>query len=111
MKLTLFAVLLIIVSSPHVQAQETVRSAADKQIKIKAVPHFFSWINKQKDYRILSDDSVSITAPKKTDLFNDAGGGSVASNAPMLAFTPDDAFVLTAKATPDFNSEYDGGFL
>jgi regulation of enolase protein 1 (concanavalin A-like superfamily) len=111
MKLTLFAVLLILVSSPRVRAQETVRSAADEQIKIKAVPHLFSWINKQKDYRILSDDSVSITASKETDLFNDAESGSVAGNAPMLAFTPDDAFVLTAKATPDFKSAFDGGFL
>jgi regulation of enolase protein 1 (concanavalin A-like superfamily) len=29
----------------------------------------------------------------------------------MLAFTPDDAFVLTAKVTPDFKTEFDGGFL
>jgi regulation of enolase protein 1 (concanavalin A-like superfamily) len=111
MKLTLLAVLLIVVSAPRVRAQETVRSAADEQIKIKAVPHFFSWINQQKDYRILSDDSVSITASKETDLFNDAEGGSVAGNAPILAFTPDDAFVLTAKATPDFKRVFDGGFL
>jgi uncharacterized protein len=111
MKLTLFAVLLILVSAPRARAQETAPSAADEQIKIKAVPHFFSWINKQKDYRILSDDSVSITASKETDLYNDAKGVSVAGNAPMLAFTSDDAFVLTAKVTPDFKSEYDGGFL
>jgi regulation of enolase protein 1 (concanavalin A-like superfamily) len=111
MKLTLFAVLLILVSAPRVRAQETVRSEADEQIKIKAVPHFLSWINKQKDYRILSDDSVSIAASKQTDLFNDAESGSIAGNAPILAFTPDDAFVLTAKATPDFKREFDGGFL
>jgi uncharacterized protein len=110
MKLILFAVLLILVSAPGARAQETV-SSADQQIKIKAVPHLFSWINKQKDYRILSDDSVSITASKATDLFNDAESGSVADNAPMLAFAPDDAFVLTAKVTPDFKSEFDGGFL
>jgi uncharacterized protein len=111
MKLTLFAVLLILVSAPRARAQETVPSAADGQIKIKAVPHLFSWINEQKDYRILSDDSVSITASRHTDLYNDANSASVAGNAPMLAFTPDDAFVLTAKITPDFKSEYDGGFL
>jgi uncharacterized protein len=111
MKLTLFAVLLILVSAPRARAQETAPSGADEQVKIKAVPHFFSWINKQKDYRILSDDSVSITASKETDLFNDAESGSVAGNAPMLVFTPDDAFVLTAKVTPNFKSEFDGGFL
>jgi uncharacterized protein len=111
MKLTLFAVLLILVSAPGARAQETVPPPADDQIKIKAVPHFFSWINKQKDYRVLSDDSVSITASKETDLYNDAKSGSAAGNAPMLAFTPDDAFVLTAKVTPDFKSVYDGGFL
>jgi len=54
---------------------------------------------------------VSITASRKTDLLNDAESGSVAGNAPMLAFTPDDAFVLTAKLTPDFKKEFDGGFL
>jgi regulation of enolase protein 1 (concanavalin A-like superfamily) len=111
MKLTLFAALLLLVSAPRVPAQETVRSAANDQITIKAVPHFFSWINQQREYRILSDESVSITASRKTDLFNDAESGSVAGNAPILAFTPDDAFVLTAKVTPDFKKEFDGGFL
>jgi regulation of enolase protein 1 (concanavalin A-like superfamily) len=111
MKLTLFAALLILVSAPRARAEETVPSAADEQITLKAVPQFLSWINQQKDYRILSDDSVSITASKETDLFNDAKSGSVAGNAPMLAFTPDDAFVLTAKVTPDFKRVYDGGFL
>jgi regulation of enolase protein 1 (concanavalin A-like superfamily) len=107
-KFTLVAVLLVLVSALRAQALETV---APEQIKIKSVPHLFSWINQQKEYRILSDDSVSITAPKKTDLFNDAGSGSVAGNAPMLAFTPDDAFVLTAMVTPHFSREFDGGFL
>jgi hypothetical protein len=55
MKLTLCAMLLILVSAPRVPAQDTVRAAADEPIKIKAVPHIFAWINKQKDYRILSD--------------------------------------------------------
>jgi regulation of enolase protein 1 (concanavalin A-like superfamily) len=111
MKLTLFAVLLILVSSPRVRAQETVALGGGRANQDQSGSSFFSWINKQKDYRILSDDSVSITASKETDLFNDAESGSVAGNAPMLAFTPDDAFVLTAKATPDFKSEFDGGFL
>jgi uncharacterized protein len=111
MKLTLFAVLLMLVSALHARAQENAPSATGGQIRIKAIPHFLLWINKQKDYRALSDDSVSITASKETDLFNDPESGSVAANAPMMAFTPDDAFVLTAKVTPDFKSEYDGGFL
>jgi hypothetical protein len=111
MKFTLFAVLLTIVSAASVQAEETARPAADRQIKIKAVPHFLSWINQQKDYHILSGDSVSITASRETDLFNDAQSGSIAGNAPILAFRPDDAFVLTAKVAPDFKSEFDGGFL
>jgi uncharacterized protein len=54
---------------------------------------------------------VSITASKETDLFNDAESGSVTGKATILAFAPDDAFVLTAKVTPDFKSEIDGGFL
>ncbi len=103
--------LLILVSAPRVRAEETARSVADEPIHIKAVPHALSWINRPKDYRILSDDSVSITACRETDLFNDAESGSVAGSAPILAFTPDDAFVLTAKATPDFKSEFDGAFL
>src|ERR1700722_1617520 len=103
MKLTLFAVLLILASAPRVRAQETVRSAANEQIKIKAVPHLFSWINKQKDYRILSGDSVSITAPNETDLFNDPATGGAACIARILSCTSYEAFVMTAKATPDFN--------
>lgn len=106
-KPTLALMLLIVTLAPFALAQND----AGEPIKIKAIPHSFSWINKQKDYRVLADDSVSITASKETDLYNDAESGNVAANAPMLTFAPDDAFVLTVKVAPDFKSEFDGGFL
>ncbi len=111
--LVLPPMLMMIALIPWAQAQTQVTPTeqAVAQIEVKAIPHPLSWINRQKDYRVLSDDSLSITAPKGTDLYNDNETGTVAGNAPMLTFPPDDAFVLTAQVTPDFKQEFDAGFL
>jgi len=68
-------------------------------------------MNAPKDFKILSEDSFSITASAKTDLYNDADSGTHTATAPMLLFPAEETFVLTTAVTVDFNQEYDGGFL
>src|SRR5262245_17816797 len=81
------------------------------KIDIKALPSPCAWMNAPKDFKILSEDSISITASTKTDLYNDADSGVHMATAPMLLFPAEDTFVLTTAVTVDFKQEYDGGFL
>ncbi|HKQ76236.1 MAG TPA: DUF1349 domain-containing protein [Blastocatellia bacterium] len=81
------------------------------KIEIKALPRPCSWMNAPKDFKILSEDSFSITASEKTDLYKDVDSGVRTATAPMLLFPADDTFVLTTAVTVDFKQEYDGGFL
>ena len=68
-------------------------------------------MNAPKDFKILSEDSISITASTKTDLYKDVESGAHTATAPMLLFPAEDTFVLTTAVTVDFKQEYDGGFL
>jgi regulation of enolase protein 1 (concanavalin A-like superfamily) len=81
------------------------------KIDIKALPSPGGWMNAPKDFKILSEDSISITASTKTDLYKDVDSGAHTATAPMLLFPADDTFVLTTAVTVDFKQEYDGGFL
>ena len=68
------------------------------KIEIKALPSHCAWMNEPKDFKILSEDSFSITASTKTDLYKDADSGARTATAPMLLFPADDTFVLTTAA-------------
>jgi hypothetical protein len=68
------------------------------KIEIKALPGHCAWMNEPKDFKILSEDSFSITASTKTDLYKDADSGARTATAPMLLFPADDTFVLTTAA-------------
>ena len=81
------------------------------KIEIKALPSPCAWMNAPKNFKILSEDSLSITASAKTDLYNDADSGSHTATAPMLLFPAADTFVLTTAVAVNFKQEYDGGFL
>jgi uncharacterized protein len=81
------------------------------KIEIKGLPSPCAWMNAPKDFKILSEDSFSITASTKTDLYKDVDSGVHTTTAPMLLFPAEDTFVLTTAVTVDFKQEYDGGFL
>jgi uncharacterized protein len=89
---------------------ETAQAPGAGKIEVKALPFPGEWVNAPKDFKILSDDSFSITASKKTDLYNSVDAPDVAT-APMLLFPAAETFVLTTAVTVDFKEEYDGGFL
>jgi len=96
-------------SSEQVQGKPAVSLTG--KIEIKALPRPGAWMNAPKDFKILSEDSFSITASTKTDLYNDVDSGAHTGSAPMLLFPADDTFVLTTAVSVDFKQEYDGGFL
>src|SRR5262249_1797395 len=100
-----------LLSQPLGQAQGKPATSLTGKIEMKALPSPCAWMNAPKDFKILSEDSFSITASAKTDLYKDVDSGVPTATAPMLLFPAEDTFVLTTVVTVDFKQEYDGGFL
>ena len=75
---------------------------------IKAIPPFVV-VDKVKEIKAISDNSLVMIAGEKTDLHNPASGTSFFNNAPKLLFTPGNDFDFSAKVKPDFEGRYDGG--
>ena len=76
--------------------------------KIKSLPPFIV-IDGVKEFRVLSDEAVEMTADTKTDLHNPASGTAFFGNAAKFLFTPAKDFDFSAKVKPDFEDRYDGG--
>src|SRR5262245_43815261 len=87
------------------QGQGKPAGSSAGKIDIKALPRPCTWMNAPKDFKILSEDSFSITASAKTDLYNDVDSGVHTSTAPMLLFPAEDTFVLTTAVSVDFKQE------
>jgi uncharacterized protein len=84
---------------------------ASGEVSISSLPGSGVWTNTPKSFKKLSDDSLSITASKETDLYKNVDDGARVMSAPMLLFPADSTFVLTAAVRADFKKEFDGGFL
>ncbi|HYK90930.1 MAG TPA: DUF1349 domain-containing protein [Acidobacteriota bacterium] len=79
-------------------------------VSIMGIPGELRWKNNPKSWK--SDESgLKIVAGKSTDWFISPFDGKVSANAPLLLFKPDSAFVLSAKLTVDFRTQWDAGFL
>jgi regulation of enolase protein 1 (concanavalin A-like superfamily) len=76
-------------------------------------PGNLHWKNDPVDWKIESDNSLSITAGAGTNWFIDpAGSNRVASNGPAALFVPSvENFLLSAKVTVNFASTFDAGVL
>ena len=82
------------------------------QFTLPAIPVELEWKNLPIDWKIESDDCLSILAGAKTDWFIDPGGSSVQANAPTAIFRPpDENFMVSARVMVDFVSTYDAGVL
>ena len=77
---------------------------------IKAIPPFVV-VDKPKEFKVLSENSIMMKAGEKTDLHNPPSGNAFFNNAPKFLFTPDKDFDFSAKVKPDFESRYDGGAI
>jgi regulation of enolase protein 1 (concanavalin A-like superfamily) len=80
-------------------------------VYLRSIPAELRWMRNPVGWQDNGDDSVSITAGRETDLFNDPQGGYSIDNSPRLVFEPQGDFVLSARVTVGFRSNYDAGVL
>ena len=71
--------------------QEAIKSG----VPIKAIPYPYTLLENPKEFKVLSDNSIMMTAGKETDLHNPANGSYFRHNAPKFLFTPDANFVFS----------------
>ena len=82
-----------------------------QNIKVPAIPYPMHFENKVLNYEITGNDHIKIVAPGNTDLYIPADGSSETNKSPRLLFKPDSDFILTARISLDFKSQWDAGAL
>jgi len=78
---------------------------------LAGLPGPLTWQNAPAEWKIGSDQSLSITAGPHTDWFVSPMDAVLTDKSPRLVFKPADDFVLSARATVDFRSQWDAGVL
>jgi regulation of enolase protein 1 (concanavalin A-like superfamily) len=78
---------------------------------IQGLPGALKWQNTPRSWQIDDKNVLIISANAKTDWFVDPFDGTVANNAPILLFTPDSDYVLSAQVTLQFDTKWDAGAL
>jgi uncharacterized protein len=78
---------------------------------VKAIPYPYMLLENPKEFKVLADNAIVMTAGKETDLHNPANGSYYRHNAPKFLFTPDANFVFSARVEPSFENQYDGGAI
>lgn len=78
---------------------------------LKAIPYPYVLLENPKEFKVLSDNTIIMTAGKETDLHNPADGSYFRHNAPKFLFKPDANFVFSARVKPSFENQYDGGAI
>lgn len=76
---------------------------------IPGIPGELRWQNQPVSWQFDKHNVLTISAGSKTDWFVDPFDGTVAKNAPILLFTPDDDYVLSAQVTVKFTTKWDAG--
>jgi regulation of enolase protein 1 (concanavalin A-like superfamily) len=85
--------------------------AADGRVPaIVGIPGPYEWQNSPLDWKV-NGNQLSITAGKQTDWFISPFGGEQKDASPRLLFRPAEDFVLSAKVTVQFGSQWDAGVL
>jgi len=78
---------------------------------IPGIPSKLSWQNRPASWQLDHQNVLTISAGSKTDWFVDPFDGTVAKNAPILLFTPNSDYVLSARVTVKFVTKWDAGAL
>ncbi|HMI52916.1 MAG TPA: DUF1349 domain-containing protein [Candidatus Saccharimonadales bacterium] len=78
---------------------------------IPGIPSKLSWQNRPASWQLDAQNVLTISAGSKTDWFVDPFDGTVAKNAPILLFTPNSDYVLSARVTVKFVTKWDAGAL
>jgi len=90
-----------------VRAQET----GEPEAVLAGIPQPMTWQNPPQHWKIDDRRTLSITAGRKSDWFVSPMGDSHVDSSPRLLFKPADDFVLSAKVTVGFQSQWDAGVL
>lgn len=77
-------------------------------VNISAIPIPLTWHNKPISYSV-RDNSLTIVAGEKTDMFRDPNVNYNTDNAPKLLFQPADNFILTTSIQHSFLNKWDAG--
>lgn len=81
-------------------------------IIVQSIPYPCELLDEPKEFKILSNSSILMTAGPASDLHNPADGSFYKHNAPKFLFTPDATnFDFSAKVKPGFDNLYDGGAI
>jgi regulation of enolase protein 1 (concanavalin A-like superfamily) len=80
-------------------------------LSIQGLPGTLHWQNTPRSWQIDKQNVLTISADAKTDWFVDPFDGTVASNAPILLFTPEPDYVLSTRVTLSFDTKWDAGAL
>jgi regulation of enolase protein 1 (concanavalin A-like superfamily) len=86
-------------------------SFAQKTPPIPGLPGTLTWQNAPRAWNIDSKNVLTISSNPKTDWFVDPFDGTVAKTAPILLFTPDPDYVLSARVAVQFTTKWDAGAL
>jgi regulation of enolase protein 1 (concanavalin A-like superfamily) len=79
---------------------------------IPGLPGTLTWQNEPSSWHFDTDKIVlTISARAKTDWFVDPFDGTVANTAPILLFTPNPDYVLSARVAVNFAVKWDAGAL
>lgn len=79
-------------------------------IKISSIPQNLTWENQPVDFSS-ANNSITITAGAKTDMYRAADNSYAVDNAPQLLFDADEYFVLTASIEHNFDNQWDAGAI
>ena len=80
-------------------------------LSIPGLPGTLNWQNTPRTWNLDSKNVLTISSSPKTDWFVDPFDGTVAKSAPILLFTPDPDYVLSARVTVKFATKWDAGAL
>jgi len=80
-------------------------------INLNSIPSELKWKNPPLEWKVKQGATLSITAGKLTDLYNDPEGLPAVNNSPLLLFMPRGNFILSSKVKVSFSNIYDGGAL
>jgi uncharacterized protein len=99
-------ILLLIINpaSQEVNAQQT------DSLTISSIPHKLYWEN-QANKCSIQNNSLTIHAGEKTDMFRDPNVAYNTDNAPKLLFQADEDFTLSASIEHGFFNKWDGGAI
>jgi uncharacterized protein len=100
-----FGVILLLMGFPtHMMAQHP------DTLKISSIPHILTWYNSPLQYSI-QNETLTIVAGPKTDMFRDPNVTYNTDNAPKLLFKADTNFVFSTAIQHSFRNKWDGGAI